>query len=143
MDKAYPAKDIIVHYNAKLCIHAAECVRGLPGVFDTSKKPWIDPSQGNADEIARVIQRCPSGALHYERLEGSAAETPSEPQVLLIQDGPMYVQGELKLNNEQGTLLFEGTRVALCRCGQSKNKPFCDRSHLSSFEAPQSMLNLI
>ena len=137
MEKAYTSPDITVNYDAKLCIHAAECVRGLPAVFDTTKKPWIDPSQGTADEIAQVIHNCPSGALRYERLDGGAAETVDSPHLTFVKDGPIFMRRAIYLNDDQGNVLFEGTRVALCRCGMSKNKPFCDRSHLAGFEAAE------
>jgi uncharacterized Fe-S cluster protein YjdI len=135
MDKSYSSQDIIVHYDAKLCIHAAECVRGLPAVFDSNKKPWIDPAQGTADAIATVIQKCPSGALRYERLDNGEAEQADIPSISFAKDGPIYIRGDIKLTDEQGEVIFQGARIALCRCGESKNKPFCDRSHLAGFEA--------
>lgn len=130
MEKAYTAKDITVFYDAKLCIHAAECVRGLPQVFDTSKKPWIQPEHATSDAIAEIIHRCPSGALRYERLDGGTNEIiPDEFTGTFAENGPLYLRGAIKLTSSEGQTLFEGTRVALCRCGASKNKPFCDRSH--------------
>jgi uncharacterized Fe-S cluster protein YjdI/CDGSH-type Zn-finger protein len=130
MEKAYPSETITVYYNPRLCIHAAECVRGLPQVFDTSKKPWIEPSNANTDTIAEVIHLCPSGALRYERLDGGAnEEIPNEITGTFSENGPLYLRGNLRLENPEGKIIFEGTRVALCRCGASSNKPFCDRSH--------------
>jgi uncharacterized Fe-S cluster protein YjdI/CDGSH-type Zn-finger protein len=142
MDKAYKSNDITVYYNARLCIHAAECVRGLPQVFDTSKKPWIEPSNSSADLVAEIIQRCPSGALHYERLDGGASEPiPQEFTGTFSENGPLYLRGNLKLEDTEGKIIFEGTRVALCRCGASHNKPFCDRSHQKiNFEAGKGRL---
>jgi uncharacterized Fe-S cluster protein YjdI/CDGSH-type Zn-finger protein len=130
MEKAYSSETITVYYNARLCIHAAECVRGLPQVFDTSKKPWIEPGNASADAVAEVIHRCPSGALRYERLDGGAPESiPSEVTATFAENGPIYLRGNLKLEDTEGKVIFEGTRVALCRCGASSNKPFCDKSH--------------
>lgn len=142
MEKSYTSKDITVYYDAKLCIHAAECVRGLPQVFDTSKKPWIQPEHAAADAIADVIHRCPSGALRYERLDDGASEAmPAEVTGTFAENGPLYLRGAIKLTNDEGQTLFEGTRVALCRCGASKNKPFCDRSHKEiEFQAPLGKL---
>jgi uncharacterized Fe-S cluster protein YjdI/CDGSH-type Zn-finger protein len=142
MDKAYKSNDITVYYNARLCIHAAECVRGLPQVFDTSKKPWIEPSNANADAVAEVIHRCPSGALHYERLDGGLSESiPDEVAGTFAENGPLYLRGNLKLEDSESKIIFEGTRVALCRCGASSNKPFCDRSHQKiNFEASKGRL---
>ena len=72
--KTYWSDDIVVAYDAGRCIHAAECVRGLPGVFDTGKQPWIQPANAAADAVAEVVMRCPTGALHFERKDGGAAE---------------------------------------------------------------------
>jgi uncharacterized Fe-S cluster protein YjdI/CDGSH-type Zn-finger protein len=142
MEKAYPSEAITIFYNARLCVHAAECVRGLPQVFDTSKKPWIEPNNANADAIAEVIHRCPSGALRYERLDGGASEPiPDEVTGTFAENGPLYLRGNLRLENAEGNVIFEGTRVALCRCGASGNKPFCDRSHQSiNFQARKGKL---
>lgn len=142
MEKAYKTSDITVYYNARLCIHAAECVRGLPQVFDTSKKPWIEPSNSSPDAIAEVIHRCPSGALRYERLEGGSSEPiPNEVTGTFAENGPLYLRGNLLLEDTEGKAIFEGSRVALCRCGASSNKPFCDRSHEAiNFEAAKGKL---
>jgi uncharacterized Fe-S cluster protein YjdI len=65
----YRNDKLIVRYDPKVCIHAGECVRGLPSVFNVSKKPWIDVSGASADAIAEQVKRCPSGALTYELLK--------------------------------------------------------------------------
>ncbi len=142
--RKYTAQDIVVYYQPRLCIHAAECVRGLPEVFDTQKKPWIQPAQAAAEVIAEVIERCPSGALQYERLDGGAAEArPDTLSIRLVPDGPLYTRGPIVLKEASGQVIFEGTRVALCRCGASQNKPFCDNSHLQSgFKAEGGWLKL-
>jgi len=62
----YRSDRIIVRYDPDVCIHAAECVRGLPGVFDVTKKPWVHVHAATPEEIQRVIELCPSGALTYE-----------------------------------------------------------------------------
>ena len=71
----YTSEAIDVSYDARRCIHAAECIRGLPAVFDTDRRPWILPTGASADAIAAVIENCPSGALHYTRRDGGARET--------------------------------------------------------------------
>lgn len=65
--KRYTGADITVTFDAQVCRHAAECVRGLPAVFDTKARPWIQPDNATADEVAEVVARCPSGALQIER----------------------------------------------------------------------------
>ena len=131
--RRYTGEAIDVTYDADRCIHAAECVRGLPAVFDTDRRPWILPSGASADAIAAVIEKCPSGALHYTRHDGGAAESPPEQTTIRpVPGGPLYVHGFVQLRAADGSLLVEDTRMALCRCGQSGNKPFCDNSHIGT-----------
>jgi CDGSH-type Zn-finger protein/uncharacterized Fe-S cluster protein YjdI len=126
----YQGRGITVHYDAKRCIHAAECVRGLPGVFDTSRKPWVDPDGAGPDEIAAVVMRCPSGALHFQRKDGKGNEpVPVKNTIKLVADGPLFVRGELEITVPTGEVRARDSRLALCRCGGSQNKPFCDGSH--------------
>lgn len=127
-DKRYTSDTIDVTYNVKRCIHAAECVHGLPAVFDTQARPWVQPGNADADAVAAVVLRCPTGALHFERKDGGSAETaPSENRIQIATDGPLYVHGDVTLVD--GDASHADTRVALCRCGASSNKPFCDNSH--------------
>lgn len=63
--KAYVGKAITIYDNRRICSHSAECINGLPKVFDLSKKPWIDPDGADANSIIAVIESCPSGALSY------------------------------------------------------------------------------
>lgn len=133
----YRSDSIEVTYDVKRCIHAAECVRGLPEVFDTERRPWIQPAAASADAIADVILRCPSGALHFTRMDGGAAEVPPiANQAVPTADGPLYLRGRLLVQSPDGETLLEDTRVALCRCGMSANKPFCDNAHRGGFADP-------
>jgi CDGSH-type Zn-finger protein/uncharacterized Fe-S cluster protein YjdI len=125
----YRTKDIEVSYRVGRCIHAAECVRGLPAVFDPNRRPWIDPDNATADDVARVVSRCPTGALRFRRTDGGASETPGSNVVDVDRDGPLYVRGDVVLSDGADEVIVEDTRVALCRCGASKKKPFCDGSH--------------
>jgi len=141
----YIGEQISVGYDAKRCIHAAECVHGLPAVFDPDRRPWVEPDEARADAIAEVVGRCPTGALRFERLDGGPAESaPAESVVKVEADGPLYVQGDLRLGGapaQTGDSAAEEARAeyraALCRCGESSNKPFCDNAHLEcGFEDP-------
>ena len=133
----YDGAEITVTYDVKRCIHARECVRGLPEVFDPEKRPWIAPDDADADDLAEVITRCPTGALHFERRDGGWEETvPEENTVSVVADGPLYARGDVEVVGEEGEELLSDTRVAFCRCGASANKPLCDNSHLDvEFEA--------
>jgi CDGSH-type Zn-finger protein/uncharacterized Fe-S cluster protein YjdI len=126
----YTDERIDVSYDATRCIHAAVCVHRLPAVFDTARRPWILTSGGGADEIAAVVARCPTGALHATRLDGGPAENvPAENVIVPRPNGPLYVRGQLHLRAADVDVTLDDVRMALCRCGQSRNKPFCDNSH--------------
>lgn len=127
--KIYTSQGIAVSFAGVRCIHAAECVRGLPEVFDTGKRPWIQPDRSDPEAITEVILRCPSGALQFERADGVQETAPDENTIALVADGPLYVRGALEIRNAEGETLHRETRVALCRCGASANKPFCDNTH--------------
>lgn len=129
--KIYKGEGIEVTYDPGRCTHAAECVRGLPRVFNTRKRPWVNLDGASADRVAEIILKCPTGALHYERVDGGENESPGpRNQVTLIPNGPLYLRGEIWILNPDGSLFMEDTRMALCRCGHSRNKPFCDNSHV-------------
>jgi CDGSH-type Zn-finger protein/uncharacterized Fe-S cluster protein YjdI len=126
----YQGRQLTVLYDVKRCIHAAECVHGLPEVFDPQRKPWVEPDKAEAGPLRETIMRCPTGALHFENTEeGPAEPTPKQNTVVVAPDGPLYVSGDLSIGLTDGTTLSD-TRAALCRCGDSHNKPFCDNTHL-------------
>lgn len=125
--KTYSSDDIDIHFDLKRCIHAAKCVHGMPDVFDPKAKPWVRPDRGGADALAAVVHQCPTGALTYTRKDGGAAEEPQATSTVTIDaDGPLEVRGRIEIGGEVVT------RAALCRCGASQNKPFCDNAHKSS-----------
>ncbi|MBX3066910.1 MAG: CDGSH iron-sulfur domain-containing protein [Anaerolineae bacterium] len=135
-DRRYRGTAVDVTYSLRRCIHAEQCIHHLREVFDNEKRPWIQPENSAADEIARTVMLCPSGALHYERKDGGTEEaTPAINTITLWRNGPLEVRGDLDIVGATVDVRGE-TRATLCRCGASQNKPFCDNSHLSSgFEA--------
>ena len=136
----YASKNITVFYDVKRCIHARECVHGAPTVFNPEAKPWVKPENGEARAIAAVIQHCPTGALHYHADDPKLAERP-EPSNTVRTDpkGPLFVRGNINVVTAEGKDLLSDTRLALCRCGASRNKPFCDNSHFAvKFDDPGS-----
>lgn len=127
----YKTEEITVMYNPKLCIHAAECVKGLPKVFNPMKKPWVEPGNATVEETINVVNKCPSGALKYESTLAAKNEAiDSSTEIKIINNGPLYFKGNISIVNFDGENIVNETRAALCRCGASKNKPFCDNSHL-------------
>ena len=136
----YEGENLTVSYDVKRCIHAKECVHGQPQVFDPNKRPWVDPDKAQANVLAATIIACPTGALHFTRTDGGTEEpTPDENTIRVTADGPLYVRGDVEINEPDGTVALKDTRVALCRCGLSKNKPLCDNSHLEGFQADDTL----
>ncbi|HEV2140210.1 MAG TPA: (4Fe-4S)-binding protein [Candidatus Dormibacteraeota bacterium] len=137
MRKVYRGGHIEVSFDLDICIHVGECLRGEPKVFKLERRPWVLPDDGDADVVARVVEMCPSGALQYRRLDGKPEEQHnSRTTVTPMRDGPLLVVGEIQVTREDGTVETL-PRASLCRCGDSKVKPFCDNSHLTSgFRAP-------
>jgi uncharacterized Fe-S cluster protein YjdI/CDGSH-type Zn-finger protein len=140
MAREYVGDEIAIDLESRLCIHAGECVRGMPEVFDANARPWITVENAfdRADELAEVIRRCPTGALHYRRLDGEAREPAEAPVRVRVQtDGPLYIRSALEITAPNGAMIRQDARTALCRCGDSPNKPFCDNSHIAAgFTAP-------
>lgn len=131
--REYEGEDILVRFDLRRCIHAEECVHGLPEVFDRDDRPWVKPDGADADRTADVVMRCPTGALHFERRDGGREEPVPESNVVRAEpDGPLYVRGNVEIVDSDGALKLGDTRVALCRCGASSNKPFCDNAHIDS-----------
>jgi CDGSH-type Zn-finger protein/uncharacterized Fe-S cluster protein YjdI len=130
----YEGDDVTVTWDQKRCIHAQACVDGSPSVFDPERRPWIEPDQADADAVEAVVPRCPTGALHLTRNGTDPEPTPDDNRISIDADGPLYVRGEVELIDGDGETLLRDTRMALCRCGKSGNKPLCDGSHDEGFE---------
>ena len=117
-------------WDGRLCIHVGECTRAKGELFKSGRKPWGEPDRAEPDEVAEVVRRCPTGALTYRRKDGGAEETaPGANTVVISNNGPLYVSGELKIDGAADDMPGVRYRAALCRCGDSSNKPFCDNTH--------------
>ena len=108
MPREYSDERIAVGWDSKLCIHAGECGRGMPEVFDVNARPWVnvDNASGREAELAAVIRRFPSGALHYRTLDGSEPEPADRPlQGAGQRDGTLHVRGGLQVQDPEGGLI--------------------------------------
>jgi hypothetical protein len=113
-----------------MCIHSAICFHGLPGVFDPRKRPWITAEGGTTDEIVAQVSKCPSGALSYFRNnEMTNPAVDVEAIVEVSANGPLLVYGNIRIKDAEGNQTIKNKVTALCRCGQSANKPYCDGTH--------------
>ncbi|MCY4752881.1 ferritin-like domain-containing protein [Pelomonas aquatica] len=115
-----------LRFEARRCIHARFCVTGAPRVFLANVQgPWLHPDAMPVERLVDIAHACPSGAIQYRRKDGEADEAPPPVNLLSVREaGPYAIRGALTL---RGRPL--GTRATLCRCGASRNKPFCDGSH--------------
>ena len=123
----YKGKKITIHDDRGICSHAGFCTDGLPKVFQMGVEPWINPDAENVGKIIQTIKKCPSGALSYS-IDGVLYNKYSEhPEIQITEDGPYFIKGSIELNDADHPESEE--HFALCRCGKSKNKPFCDGQH--------------
>jgi CDGSH-type Zn-finger protein/uncharacterized Fe-S cluster protein YjdI len=113
-------------WEGKRCIHARFCVTGAPDVFLANVEgPWIHPDAMRVDRLVEIAHACPSGAIRYRRKDGVSDEAPPPVNLIAVREaGPYAVRGDLRIDGKAGAY-----RATLCRCGASKNKPFCDGSH--------------
>jgi uncharacterized Fe-S cluster protein YjdI len=130
--KKYSNGEVTIVWKPTQCIHSAICFRGLGDVFDPTKRPWITPEKSTTDKIIEQVKKCPSGALSYY-LNRDADDEPVKVEAETIVEptpnGPLMVYGNVTIKNAQGQLTRKSNATALCRCGASQNKPYCDGSH--------------
>lgn len=126
---SYKGKQITIYNNPLICSVAEYCHRELESVFNTQREPWIAPDEADVEQIRAQIEKCPSGALSYSINGQPQPDAKCEAAIRIEKNGPLRVSGEITLkdaNWAQGALRQHYT---LCRCGASRNKPFCDGSH--------------
>jgi uncharacterized Fe-S cluster protein YjdI/CDGSH-type Zn-finger protein len=132
LTREYIGRGIRVEWYASRCIHVGDCLRAMPRVFDSRRRPWVDLTlpEAEADAVADAVLRCPTGALHYERLDGGPQEVASSGvRATVIPNGPLLLRGDVEIFDDAGRRIRHDTRVAICRCGKSRHMPFCDNSH--------------
>jgi CDGSH-type Zn-finger protein len=122
-------REITIHDNRGLCAHDGSCVRGLPAVFRRGRIPWIDPDGASPEEIMATIDKCPSGALGYTYHGKPGPQPDRPPAIRLRKNGPYRLEGGIRVKDDLSSAARTRERCTLCRCGQARNKPFCDGSH--------------
>ena len=126
---SYKGKEITIHDNNGVCAKRGHCSGNLPSVFNSKREPWIDPDAESADAIAQIIEMCPSGALSYTKDGILHKDLDRKPEITVLKDGPYEVVGGPELRDPGGSSPESKEHYSLCRCGDSKNKPFCDGQH--------------
>jgi len=136
--KEYSNGEVTVYWRSELCIHSANCLIGLPEVFNMKKKPWINVHASNSKDIMKTIDTCPSRALTYLKSTKFVTSKPRAKakmkskfaRIHILKNGPVLVTGNFIVrDSRKKKLKIENEVAALCRCGNSKKKPFCDGTH--------------
>ena len=121
----WKGKRITIVDNSDVCCRDRSCVTNLPQVFAEE-----NPDAATVKAIIDTIRKCPSGALTYKMGGRHCQDFHREPAITIAKNGPLKVVGGIRLNDEMKSQPACPEHYTLCRCGQSKNKPFCDGSHL-------------
>ena len=127
--EAYIGSNITIYDNRSLCAHAGYCTDNLATVFRMKQEPWINTDAASIEDIIATINKCPSGALSYLAKDADERGVDKAPAIMVAPNGPYVASGRIELTDTawgDGALKEQFT---LCRCGASKNKPFCDGSH--------------
>ena len=125
--KRYEKDDITIVWQSALCTHSKKCFAGLPEVFNPENRPWVQLDKSTSEVIIEQVRLCPSGALS---IEGDAQKTSEvSTKISVTKGGPFLVKGDVSIELADGEKVEKSGMTALCRCGASANKPYCDGSH--------------
>ncbi len=127
--KKYSNEEITVIWRPSLCIHSKKCWTNLSSVFKPREKPWITLEGTDTEIIMKQIDQCPSAALSYRLNKQIMSAAHSENKIEIAPNGPILVHGTIEITHSNGKKETKEKVTALCRCGASGNKPFCDGSH--------------
>ena len=134
----YTNNEVTVVWKPKACIHSTICWKGLIEVFNPKEKPWVKINGAATEQIIEQVKKCPSGALSYYFNKEITAENPPEKKAVestgstkidVSPNGPYVIKTTCLIVHTDGKEEIKTGTVALCRCGASANKPFCDGSH--------------
>jgi len=138
-DKKYTNGEVTVFWKPDICIHSAKCFKALPEVFDPRRRPWIIAENSTTDKIIETVNNCPSGAISWKynvdlekdvnTEEVKTFSTGVPVQISVTHNGPLMVNGNCVITDKDGTETIKEGKFALCRCGLSSKKPFCDGAH--------------
>jgi CDGSH-type Zn-finger protein/uncharacterized Fe-S cluster protein YjdI len=122
-------KSATISFDGRICIHSRRCVLVQPTVFKANVEgAWIDPDAASAEALLYVALNCPSGAIQVTRQDGGAEEAnPKVNTITIRENGPLAINAQIELGGRS-----IGMRATLCRCGASKNKPYCDNTHVGA-----------
>lgn len=135
--RSYTNGEVTVYWDPELCIHVMNCIRNLPEVYNSSKRPWVNIHGAGTREIIRATDTCPTGAISWKMnrdikdhaITDKKESNSTTAQISLVEDGPILIKGDYEMFDESGCIIKSGKNITLCRCGGSGNKPYCDGTH--------------
>ncbi|MEQ9186799.1 MAG: (4Fe-4S)-binding protein [Cryomorphaceae bacterium] len=130
--KEYTNGEVTVVWKPNTCIHSEKCWRGLSSVFNPKGRPWVNIEGASTEEIIAQVDKCPSGALSWYKNDVGKPKQETikvDTVVEVTNNGPILIHGTIELQHPNGSKEKRETTTALCRCGHSGNKPYCDGSH--------------
>ncbi len=130
--KEHSNGEVTVVWKPRLCIHSGICVRGLAMVFQPHEKPWIKMDGASTESIIEQVKACPSGALSFFMNHENVSDAQMDAKTIEVQvlkNGPYLVRGEIIIQHSDGSSEVKESSTALCRCGASLKKPYCDGAH--------------
>lgn len=137
--KKYTNEEITIVWKPETCIHSRICWTQLRQVFDPTKRPWITMEGTDTEKIIEQVRKCPSGALSYFRNDEHTDENTEPKEIVgeaaeiinikITANGPILVTTDCRITLSDGTDEIKKGTTALCRCGASTNKPYCDGTH--------------
>ena len=133
----YTNDEVTVVWKPKVCIHSTICWKGLIEVFNPKERPWVKIEGASTERIIEQVRKCPSGALSYymnaetgfDEPEKVVAEAANIMKIQVTPNGPYIIKTECLIVHGDGREETKTGTVALCRCGASSNKPYCDGTH--------------
>lgn len=127
--KTYDAPGVTVRDDRSICEHAGFCGTRLVSIWQLLENGSTAESTVRA-QVITMVERCPSGALTFRMDPDGPDLEPELPAAIgIVDDGPLFVSGNVTIRQADGTVMETRNRVALCRCGASAIKPLCDGSH--------------
>jgi uncharacterized Fe-S cluster protein YjdI len=133
--KEYSNGEVTVVWKPSLCIHSTHCFSGLPEVFQPSERPWVKVDNSTTEKIIEQVKKCPSRALSYylnadKEQSQTTPENDQPMKIEILKNGPIMIKGKSVVVTPDGKETVKEDMVFLCRCGASKNKPYCDGNHM-------------
>jgi uncharacterized Fe-S cluster protein YjdI len=137
-NREYKNNDITVFWKPDHCIHSSICWKSLIEVFNPNKRPWVNMNGSSTGKIIETVKKCPSMALSYKwnddrKDHPENTEKPGDvsltAEIWMKADGPFEIKGKVRIFDAEGRQLPGRPLILLCRCGASKQMPFCDSSH--------------